>query len=140
MQGQTNNQSWRSKPTPISTVVTLFVMLIIVVWYQFFTPLSQGYNLRAIKAWIEQNDAGWQELVVTYPELKENVTLSAYTGGDGMLGVSIRKPISTEAEAAMFRWILKNKPPRAINLVLPNEHNQDDPANADSEKSSGSNE
>ena len=102
-------------------------MLIIVVWYQFFTPLSQGYNLRAIKAWIEENDAGWQELVVKYPELKENVTLSAFSGGNGMLSVIDQKAnfkrsrsghVPVDSSATIRR--------EPINLVLPDDFVQDE--------------
>jgi hypothetical protein len=99
--------------SPVSPAIATVLILgtILVFLFIGWGPGSQFQGLRSVGQWLELNKPSYLALQSQEPELKE-VTIFAYTGGNGMIGVLIQRPIPEKAELLLYRFLMQSKPTR----------------------------
>ena len=98
----------------------LFFALVFFGWYNFFGgPNSQSYGLRRTRSWINQSEDQWQKLKADHPDLN-HVSLFAYTGNNGCLGVRIAGKLLPDSERALREFTSKYNINRPV-LILKHE-------------------
>ncbi|MCP3967675.1 MAG: hypothetical protein GY750_20690 [Lentisphaerae bacterium] len=92
----------------------LITSLIIFGWlYVFGGPESQSYGMSRTNRWLKEHQIEWQKLQCKYSGLKD-VKMSAYTGHNGALAVTVPRVISAKDELILYRFLMKYKVNRPI--------------------------